>query len=138
MMYRKNIAMGGSGGMVYTRNRKLHLLGMRHADRGAPVWLKYKLDLRNPGIANFPALNFNTNDLSCATGIAQIERINLTLQNRKKFIRKIVSLIKKSLKLAILTIFIMVFLHFIFLYLLKENALNVLLINLQKQSKQRV
>ena len=96
MMYRKNIAMGGSGGMVYTRNRKLHLLGMRHADRGAPVWLKYKLDLRNPGIANFPALNFNTNDLSCATGIAQIERINLTLQNRKKFIRKIVSLIKKK------------------------------------------
>ncbi len=96
MMYRKNIAMGGSGGMVYTRNKKLHLLGMRHADRGAPVWLKYKLDLRNPGIADFPALNFNTNDLSCATGLAQINRINKTLYKRKKFIKKIIYLLKKK------------------------------------------
>ena len=88
--------MGGSGGMVYTRNKKLHLLGMRHADRGAPVWLKYKLDLRNPGIADFPALNFNTNDLSCATGLAQINRINKTLYKRKKFIKKIIYLLKKK------------------------------------------
>jgi perosamine synthetase len=101
MMYRKNIAMGGSGGMVYTKNKKLHLLAMRHADRGAPVWMKYKLDLRNPGIADFPALNFNTSDLSCATGIAQIERVNTTIQNRKKFIKRIIELIKISSKVCI-------------------------------------
>lgn len=101
MMYRKNIAMGGSGGMVYTKNKKLHLLAMRHADRGAPVWMKYKLDLRNPGIADFPALNFNTNDLSCATGIAQIERVNTTIQNRKKFIKRIIELIKINSKVCI-------------------------------------
>ena len=31
--------MGGNGGMVLLET-KLHYLAMRHADRGAPVWLK--------------------------------------------------------------------------------------------------
>ena len=89
MMYRKNIAMGGNGGMVFTRNKKLHYLAMRHADRGAPVWLKKKLNLKDPGIAKFPALNFNTNDISCATGLAQLQRIKDTISKRKKFIKQL-------------------------------------------------
>ena len=29
--------MGGSGGLVYTKSKKLHYLAMRHADRGTSL-----------------------------------------------------------------------------------------------------
>ncbi len=99
-MYRKNIAMGGAGGFVYTKNKKLHYLAMRHADRGAPVWMKYKKDLRNPGIADFPALNFNSNELACATGVAQLKRLKNTIKKRKQFIKKICTQLRKYSKVC--------------------------------------
>lgn len=88
-MYRKNLTCGASSGLVYTTDHELFRKAQSHADRGKPVWRK-DLDLRNPGYAFFPGLNFNTDDLSCAIGIASLRRLEETIDKRLNFLREVV------------------------------------------------
>ena len=37
-MYRKNISSGGSGGIVFTKNKKLFTNIMAYSDRGKKIW----------------------------------------------------------------------------------------------------
>lgn len=92
-MYRKSLHSGGSGGIVYSRDLDLHRQALAHADRGKPVW-RSDLDLRNPGHALFPALNFNTDELSCAIGIASLGRLRDAIDRRNAFL----SLLTKGLR----------------------------------------
>ena len=46
------------------KNLKLYHM-LLSADKGKQVW-RNDIDLRNPNFAIMPALNFTTNDLSCA------------------------------------------------------------------------
>ena len=84
-MYRKTLAAGASGGIVYARNKETFQRALAHADRGKPVW-RSDLDLRNPGHALFPALNFNTDELSCAIGLASLRRLEESRLKRVEFI----------------------------------------------------
>jgi perosamine synthetase len=91
-MFRKVHATGGCGGVVYTRDRKLHLLARAYADRGKPFGTKF--NDKDPTSFLFPALNFNLDELSCAIGLGSLKRLNRTIQRRLRF----VFLLEKALK----------------------------------------
>lgn len=89
-MYRKVHMTGGSGGIVYARDVKIFRNALAHADRGKPRWEK-DFDDRNPETYLFPALNWNTDELSCAIGIASLRRLNDTIVRRLAFVAELAS-----------------------------------------------
>ena len=87
-MYRKNLQTGGSGGIVYVpdnHNKSLFHHVLAHKDRGKPTWKK-DINQNDPGNALFPALNWNTDEISCAIGQASLNRIEQTISDRQLFI----------------------------------------------------
>lgn len=93
-MYRKALSAGASSGLVYCKDPEMYHRALAHADRGKPSWRK-DIDLRNPGHALFPALNFNTDEFSCAVGIASLKRLQDTIDKRVCFLECFVNLLKK-------------------------------------------
>ena len=49
--------------------------------------MEKNLDLRDPKYSLFPALNWNTDEFSCAIGLSSLKRLNDTNSKRLKFIR---------------------------------------------------
>lgn len=96
-MYRKASISGSSGGVVFTKNEELYQRMLAHADRGKPRWKK-DFDDRNPAQYLFPALNFNTDEISCAIGIASIGRLEEVRMRRVMFLKKLVSELSSSSK----------------------------------------
>jgi perosamine synthetase len=94
-MYRKTLAAGASGGVIFAPDEATYRQVLGHADRGKPVW-RTDLDLRNPGHALFPALNFNTDELSCAIGLASLCRLNDAVAARVKFVKRLIELLDQS------------------------------------------
>ena len=90
-MYRKVHMTGGSGGIVYSRDLKVFRNALAHADRGKPRWEK-NFDDRNPETYLFPALNWNTDELSCAIGIASLRRLTDTIVRRLAFVSELASM----------------------------------------------
>lgn len=91
-MYRKNHMTGGSGGVVYSRDRDIFRQALAHADRGKPRWIS-GFDDRNPETFLFPALNWNTDELSCAIGIASLQRLPDTIRRRVAFVSELSALL---------------------------------------------
>lgn len=89
-MYRKNLISGSSGGLVFTRDRELYRKALAHADHGKPTW-RTDLNLKDPRHALFPALNFNTNELSCAIALASLRRLQETIDKRLAFLERFIS-----------------------------------------------
>jgi len=85
-MYRKNLAAGASGGIVYTKDEHLYRLALANADRGKQSW-RTDINQNDPGHALFPALNFNTDEFSCAIGLASLARLDETIAGRMAFLR---------------------------------------------------
>ena len=75
IMYRKNLAANSSGGIVFTKKLKLHHKSLAYGDRGKILW-KENLDFRDPKYSLFPALNWNTDEFSCAIGYANLKRLD--------------------------------------------------------------
>ena len=98
-MYRKNLAAAASSGLVFTQSDALYNLALSYADRGKPVW-RSDIDLRNPGYAFFPALNWNTDDLSCAIGLANLRRLEDTNERRKTFLRTLIKRMKSDVDIC--------------------------------------
>ncbi|MDK1285612.1 DegT/DnrJ/EryC1/StrS family aminotransferase [Pseudoalteromonas umbrosa] len=94
-MYRKSLASGGSGGLVYTTNKDLHYKCLSYKDRGkdfeSPDYQE-----RNAEAYLFPALNWNTNELSCAIGVASLNRLDDTIKKRANFCKVITTLMQSS------------------------------------------
>ena len=84
-MYRKNHMTGGAGGVVYSNDMELFHQALAHADRGKPSWAD-NFDDRNPNQFLFPALNFHTDELSCAIGAASLARLQETILRRLAFV----------------------------------------------------
>jgi perosamine synthetase len=84
-MYRKNHMTGGAGGVVYSKDLELFHQALAHADRGKPSWAD-NFDDRNPNQFLFPALNFHTDELSCAMGAASLARLQDTILRRLAFV----------------------------------------------------
>ena len=83
-MYRKNLQTGGSGGVVFTKNRDIYNQIIMQTDRGRPKW-RDGYTGRDPGDCEFSAQNFNTDEFSSAIGIASLERIQETISKRLSF-----------------------------------------------------
>ena len=73
-MYRKTLTAGASGGIVYSKNFDIYRQALAHADREKQSWRK-DLNQNDPSHGLFPALNFNTDELSCAIGIASLKKV---------------------------------------------------------------
>jgi perosamine synthetase len=87
-MYRKAHMTGGAGGVVFTNDIDLHHRALALADRGKPSW-RADFDDRNPNQFLFPALNFHTDEISCAIGIASLQRLRDTLLKRLTFLAEL-------------------------------------------------
>lgn len=94
-MYRKNLIAGSSGGLIFTKNTELYHLVLAYADRGKQTW-RTDLNQNDPSNALFPALNFNTDEISCAIGCASLTRLNDTIQRRVEFLEYFIALLKKE------------------------------------------
>jgi dTDP-4-amino-4,6-dideoxygalactose transaminase len=88
-MYRKNLAAGASSGLTFTCQLSTHELIQRYGDRGKPIWRK-DLDLRDPQYAAFPALNWNSSEISAGIGLKNLERLEETNHRRRLFIKKFI------------------------------------------------
>jgi perosamine synthetase len=73
--FSKTLATGGSGGVVYTQKEELYWRIRSHADRGKP-FDHPEFDFKNPSLLQFPALNFNLDEMSCAIGISILARLD--------------------------------------------------------------
>ncbi len=89
-MYRKAHMTGPSGGVVYARDIEIFRKALAHADRGKPRW-REDFDDRDPSTYLFPALNHNTDEISCAIGCASLSRLRTTLINRLAFVSDFVA-----------------------------------------------
>lgn len=83
-MYRKSLASGGSGGLVYCQNQALHYKVLAYGDRGKN-FASDDYQERNAETYQFPALNWNSNELSCAIGLSSLSRLDDTIQRRWQF-----------------------------------------------------
>ncbi len=93
-MYRKTSIAGSCGGVVFSRDERLFRKALAHADRGKPRW-KPDFDDRDPAQFLFPALNLHTDELSCAVGIASVQRLEETRAKRLDFVRQVTQLINQ-------------------------------------------
>ncbi len=93
-MCRKSHISGGSGGMVYTRDLDIFRNALAHADRGKPRWIP-GFDDRNPETFLFPAMNWNTDELSCAIGLASLRRLRDTIIRRLAFVSELAALMSE-------------------------------------------
>jgi dTDP-4-amino-4,6-dideoxygalactose transaminase len=89
-MYRKAHMTGPSGGVVFTKDRELYRRAVAHADRGKPRWREDFSD-RDPSNYLFPALNHNTDEISCAIGLASLARLRSTIIARLAFVSDFVA-----------------------------------------------
>lgn len=87
-MYRKNLAAGASGGIVYTKDLGLYRRAIAYADRGKQPW-RNDINQNDPGFAMFPALNFNSDEFSCAIGLASLRRLDKTIEGRLFFLKEL-------------------------------------------------
>lgn len=87
-MYRKAHITGASGGVVYSRNESLFRRALAHADRGKPRWQE-DFDDRDPTTYLFPALNWHTDEISCAIGLASLARLPDTVRRRNAFVEAV-------------------------------------------------
>ena len=94
-MYRKNLAANSSSGIVFTKKYSLFKKILAYADRGKILWDE-NLDLRDPKHSLFPALNWNTDEFSCAMGLANLKRLKKTNKDRLNFVKNLIALFKKK------------------------------------------
>ncbi len=87
-MYRKAHIAGGSGGVVFSRDRDLANGALAHADRGKPRWKPDFSDFDPSGFL-FPALNLHTDEMSCGIGIVSLSRLPNTILRRLEFVAEI-------------------------------------------------
>jgi perosamine synthetase len=98
-MYRKSHMTGGSGGVVYSKDVDLFHQALAHADRGKPSWAD-DFDERNPNQFLFPALNFHSDELSCAIGVASLARLQDTMLRRIAFVAELSGQLKDRARIC--------------------------------------
>ena len=93
-MYRKNISSGGSGGIVFTKNKKIFNDIMAYSDKGKKIWKN--INVNDPSLAMYPALNHNSNEFTCAITLASLSRLKATNNKRRKILKKLLVELKRS------------------------------------------
>jgi dTDP-4-amino-4,6-dideoxygalactose transaminase len=89
-MYRKNLAAGASSGLVFTQDFNLYRRALSLSDRGKPLW-RLDLNMNHPGHVLFPALNWNSSEMSNAIGLASLRRLDETNEKRRNFLELLIT-----------------------------------------------
>ncbi len=92
MMFGKHIAMGGQGGIVFTRDEDRYWKIRRMADRGKPFGLK------NATGNVVAALNCNTDELHAVIGRVQLKKLGKIVKKRRELAMKIAHGCEKRLQ----------------------------------------
>jgi dTDP-4-amino-4,6-dideoxygalactose transaminase len=95
-MYRKNLSASGSSGLIYSQDYADYRLAKQYADRGKKWWNKESADMRDPGFADFPGLNWNSDELRCAIGLANLKRLERTNKRRRAFVKRLIEEFKRQ------------------------------------------
>ena len=90
-MYRKNLSVSGSSGLLFCKDQGLFRLAKQFADRGKKWWNRELVDMRDPGFADFAGLNFNSDEIRCAIGLANLRRLKTTNAFRRRIIESLIS-----------------------------------------------
>jgi dTDP-4-amino-4,6-dideoxygalactose transaminase len=88
-MYRKSLHTSSSGGVLFTKSVNLYHSIVEYSDRGRSKW-DSKTTKFDEGNVKKLSLNFNTNEFSCAIGIASLARINSTISRRMSLVKRLV------------------------------------------------
>lgn len=88
IMYRKNLSSGGSGGVVLVNDNNYLENVLAHSDRGKPIW-RNDLNLNNPALNLFPALNHNSNEFLASIALSSLRRLEETNDKRRRFCREL-------------------------------------------------
>jgi len=94
-MCSKTLTSGGNGGIVYTNNEQLYWRARSLADRGKP-FQDPNYHFRMTTNYLYPALNFNSDELSCAMGISSLSKLQDAINRRHEIAKKIDSSLKAS------------------------------------------
>ena len=91
-MYRKTLATGGSGGIIFSRQEFAKSVSL-HKDRGKPIW---KSDFYDNFLANrdgnnvqLAALNHNQDDLNLCIGLSSLNRLPSVIRKRVQLVHKL-------------------------------------------------
>ena len=93
LMYGKNHATGGQGGMVFTKNRDLYWKVRQHADRGKPFGIENAL---NGNIVC--SLNCNMDELHACIGRVQLRKLGDINSRRRKWAKLIADCCRQELQ----------------------------------------
>jgi perosamine synthetase len=98
-MNRKAHMTGSTGGVVFTKNKKLYHKILAYSDRGKKIWDK-DFNERDPRNFLFPALNLHSNELACAIGLSSLSRLKETIKKRVSFCEVLNKLLMAKSKLC--------------------------------------
>jgi len=94
-MCSKTLTSGGNGGIIFTKNEELYWHARSLADRGKP-FRDPNYHFRMTTNYLYPALNYNSDELSCAMGISSLARLQDTIDQRYEIAKKIDTALKAS------------------------------------------
>jgi dTDP-4-amino-4,6-dideoxygalactose transaminase len=85
-MNTKNHSTGGRGGVIYTAQESIYNKVRMYADKGKPFHIE-NFNPKNPNTFQFPALNLNIDEISCALGVKTLARLDETIKKRKLILK---------------------------------------------------
>ena len=93
--YSKQLAAGGTAGIIYTKNKSLYWKSRSIADRGKP-FEQSNFNFRMTTDFLFPSHNLNADEISCAIGTSVLKKLPSIIGNRHKIVEKLNKKIKKQ------------------------------------------
>lgn len=92
--YSKQLAAGGTAGIVFTKDKNLYWKARSIADRGKP-FIKPNFNFRMTTDFLFPSHNLNADEISCAIGSSVLKKLPSIISKRHQIVDKINKLIKQ-------------------------------------------
>ena len=96
--YRKNLATGANGGLIYTKNKNFYWLARSYADRGKPFHDK-NFNQKDFHKYEYPGLNMNLDEISSAIGISILKKLPSIIKKRYLITKKIKKYLSQNSKI---------------------------------------
>ena len=93
--YSKQLAAGGTAGIIFTKNQSLYWKSRSVADRGKP-FEQSDFNFRMTTNFLFPSHNLNADEISCAIGSSVLKKLPSIINRRHKIVEKLNKKIAKE------------------------------------------
>ena len=93
--YSKQLAAGGTAGIIYTKHKSLYWKSRSIADRGKP-FEQPNFNFRMTTNFLFPSHNLNADEISCAIGTTVLKKLPSILNRRHRIVEKLNKKIRKE------------------------------------------